>query len=190
MKKILFLSLLFLLAGAFAASGQDKKHDIILTLGGPAGGLRYESIESNYGNDLAGLYKDAKSYSSSTALIAGYTYRLNDSFTVGADLSFGMYDLMVRPGASRDWHYQEYEGTVVSLMPVAEWYYYSDDACGFYMRAGVGAEFSNCEYDGSRLRTCWQLTPIGVHVGRKTYFVSELGIGTEYILRMGFGFRF
>ena len=193
MKRILFLCLLILTGNAVALA-QEKTHSISISLGGPIGGTRYESVGYDYGyygSDLYGLYHDFESYSSSPSLIVGYTYKMSQNFRVGGDFSIGSYNLSVTPGAaSRDREERSYDAAVFTLMPVAEWSYYSDDASDFYMRAGVGAEFSTGGRDGSRLRPCWQITPLALHVGSKTYFIGELGFGTEYIIRLGVGFSF
>lgn len=195
MKKAFFLLSLFLIpAGAFFAQAQDRKHDVSITIGGPTGGFRYTVDEYNYydyGTDLYGLYKTTESYSPSGSIIVGYTYRLSDQFTVGGDAALGLYDLEIRQGsAARHQKTITHDATVVSLMPVGEWYYFRDGGADLYMRAGFGAELSFGGHDGTRLRPCWQITPLGVHVGSKTYFIGELGVGTEYLFRLGFGFRF
>lgn len=194
MKKAIFLLSLFLIpAGTFFAQAQDRKHDVSITIGGPTGGFRYTAGEYNYyyGTDLYGLYKTTESYSPSGAIIVGYTYRLSDQFTIGGDAAFGVYEQEIRQGsAARNRKTVTHEATVVSLMPVGEWYYFRDGGADLYMRAGFGAELSFGTIRGTRLRPCWQLTPLGVHVGSKTYFIGELGIGTEYLFRLGFGFRF
>lgn len=195
MKKAFFLLSLFLIpAGAFFAQAQDRKHDVSITIGGPTGGYRYISGDYYYserGSDLYGLYKTTESYNPAGAFIVGYTYRLSDQFTVGGDAALGLYDLEIRQGsAARNRKTVTHEATVVSLMPVGEWYYFRDGGADLYMRAGFGAELSFGGHDGTRLRPCWQITPLGVHVGSKTYFIGELGVGTEYLLRLGFGFRF
>lgn len=192
MKRIVYLSLLLLLAGAFSALAQDRKHDVTITLGGPVGGgFRFSEEVYRSGNDLYSLYKNAENYTPAGGLILGYTYRLSDQFTVGGDAGFGVYEMTVEPGyAARNRESYSYDAVAFTIMPIAEWYYYRDDAADFYMRAGFGAQIATGDYYGTRLFPSWQLTPIGVHVGSKAYFIGELGIGTEYILRIGVGFRF
>ena len=194
MKRILFLCLLFLTTGAAAALAQERANGISISIGGPIGGARYESLGYDYGyygSDLYGLYHDFESYSATPSLIVGYTHRISGSVRIGGDFSVGSYTLSVTPGAaSRDREIRTYDAAVFTLMPIAEWSYYSDEASDFYMRAGLGAEFSTGGRDGNRLRPCWQITPLGLHVGSKTYFLGELGFGTEYIIRLGIGFSF
>ena len=162
MKKAFFLLSLFLIpAGAFFAQAQDRKHDVSITIGGPTGGFRYSSDDYYYserGSDLYGLYKTTESYSPSGSIIVGYTYRLSDQFTVGGDAALGLYDLEIRQGsAARNRKTVTHEATVVSLMPVGEWYYFRDGGADLYMRAGFGAELSFGGHDGTRLRPCWQI---------------------------------
>lgn len=192
MKKFVYMSLLLLLAGTLSAQAQTLKHHVTITMGGPVGGgFRFAEEERHSGTDLYGLYKTTQSYSPAGSFIIGYTYRLSDRFNVGGDAAVGMYDMYIEPGsAARNQENITYDAAAFTLMPIAEWYYYRDNGAEFYMRAGLGAQLSTGDVNGTRLYPCWQLTPVGVHVGNKTYFVSELGFGTEYIIRMGVGFRF
>lgn len=194
MKKQLSLILFFLLLGAISALAQEKRHNLSLSIGGPVGGLRYISSGYDYyqyGNDLKSLYKDNESITSGTALMAGYSYRLNRYFALGGDLAYGMYSQTITPGAAKTHRdTREYDAFVFSFLPNSKVYYYSDEGFDVYLRAGIGAEFSTGSRDGNRWRTAWQITPLGIHVGKKFYYIGELGVGTEYIIRMGIGYSF
>ena len=195
MKKQLSLILIFLLLGAISALAQEKRHNLSLSIGGPVGGYRYIGSDNDYyqqyGNDLKSLYKDTESVSSGTALMLGYSYRLNRYFALGGDLTYGMYTQTLTPGAAKTHREtREYVAFSFTFVPNSKVYYYSDEGFDVYLRAGLGAEFSTGSSDGNRWRAAWQITPLGIHVGKKFYYIGELGVGTEYILRMGIGYSF
>lgn len=196
MKKLLFLVLAFLSLSVFMARSQDvdhHKHTVSVSFGGPAGWVWYTNnlgyYYDDYGTDLKSLYSPTTDYSYNPAFQIGYSYRVNE-FRLGADLGYGSLIATQTPGpAAPRMKVQEQTQHILSLVPTAEWTYDTGRRYSAYFKAGLGAELAVGDME-TKIRPAWELVFLGLRIGRRLYFMCELGVGSEYVGRAGIGYHF
>lgn len=86
-------------------------------------------------------------------------------------------------------------GVAVSVLPEARFNWLNRNLVRMYSAAGIGIVIGgkrNMDYGSSEyfLYPAFQLTPVGISVGRKVYGFVELGLGTQFLGGMaGVGIR-
>lgn len=195
MKKYLFLALTLLSICAIPARAQDVgplRHSISLTAGGPTGWIWYSNgmgYHEAYGTDLQSLYGPTRAYSYRTGFLLGYSFQVNE-FRLGADLGYGSLIATETPGPALSKRpTKEQSQSLFSIVPNAEWTYDTGRYYSAYFKAGLGAELAVGDL-GTRIKPAWEIVFLGLRLGRRLYFMSELGIGSEYICRAGIGYHF
>ena len=87
-------------------------------------------------------------------------------------------------------------GIVFSFLPYARFTYLNRPVVKLYSAVGLGVGVGYRKYDFSGFDSTivypsFQMTPIGIMVGKRLYGLFELGIGTVYFgCRAGIGYRF
>lgn len=194
---LLILSLLCLRAGSLQAQDplQERRHSVSVNLGCMTGGFRYDVMEYEpyYPSSLTlkSLYSERRDIYGKGGLVLDYSYRILKEVHVGLEYGYGQVGGELTPGyALRSAEPRSVRQHIHSLMPYAKWFVQSNPSFHYYLKAGVGPQLSTGNLESTRVQTAWELIPVGVTCGRKIFFVGELGFGTCYILRLGFGYNF
>lgn len=150
-----------------------------------------------YPSSIGEIYSDYAGPSYSTGVIsAEFNIQFKKWFALGVQANFdaiwsAVYssDTEERTGTS--------SGMVFSLLPYARFTYLNRPVVKLYSAVGLGvtAGYRNYSAEGdssySMVYPAFQLTPIGIMLGRKVYGLFELGVGTVYMgCRAGIGYRF
>lgn len=211
MKKI--VSLLAFLTFALTVSAQDAvpplkaqfpRHDVQFSIGDlvvPAlysggiifFGLRYEvpSAHRWFGPDEYGGGLVA-----TPSMNFSYRYRVAKWFWVGGTVSYTgfyrtYYDRVTGLKSRSD------NAHVFSIMPAVRFSWLNKELVTLY--SGVALGYTLCAYegraDGALMREAvsycgFQLTCVGVEVGKKWYGFAESGVGVQGFVQAGFGYHF
>lgn len=87
-------------------------------------------------------------------------------------------------------------GVAFSFLPYARFTYLNRPVVKLYSAVGLGIGAGYRKYDFSGfsevlINPAFQMTPIGIMVGKRVYGLFELGVGTVYIgCKAGIGYRF
>ena len=141
-----------------------------------------------YSNVFTGLFSgsdtDLKKWG---AVTVGYNFRLIGSLSIGAQVVYSSNKQeVVRDGtqiSNRYW----------SLMPNVKWSWLNLKVISLYSRLGAGTTFSKAKIDGkhdSSTQFAFQVSPIGIEVGRRITAYAEAGIGVSGCLLVGARYRF
>lgn len=90
----------------------------------------------------------------------------------------------------------QYSGVYMSILPEVRFSYINRTYFRMYSGVGLGLSLKMVNDNAiNKLETtpgvAFQLTPVGVTVGRNVYGFAELGIGTQFMgMMVGIGFRF
>ena len=105
-----------------------------------------------------------------------YFYRLNKSWAIGATAHYEQY-------GKREFFY--------GLMPQVKWSWLSRKYVSLYSRVAAGVMYANYINDDNRFRPDYQLSPLGIEVGRRQWLgYVEAGAGTQDFVQGGVVFRF
>ena len=126
----------------------------------------------------------------------GYKYRLAKWFWLGATVSYtGFYDVSYDRVTNEKLSTQS--DHIITIMPSVRFSWlnkkyvtlYSGLSLGYaldiYQRNSATDPYVNYGHGG-----CFQLTAVGVHVGRKWYGFTEIGMGFQGFIQAGFGYNF
>ena len=181
------------------------RHNLEISFGGPASGLRgleneyYAGYEERY--QLKNLYEDQEEAYGDIVLGIQYYRLFKKWLAVGVDASWGHVEATIRPGyayqrdgdASRTTLHQN----LISVMPSvrARWLYgdlglFSRIVnIGMYSKLSAGACLSVGNYKSAQVMPAWEIVFLGWTFGSdKAYFFEEIGAGTNFLVRLGVGF--
>ncbi len=203
MKKLLLLFLLSAMpAGVFAQEEPavvrvrrpfKPQHELRLT----AGAYPLLPSMSDWEGCAAGIFHDRTHrgpvYTSGTWSLS-YDYRFKKWFDLG--LTFSYYGEYSRSYSNRDSSLVgRNRAHAVTVMPMARFTWLNRRWVRMYSSLGLGATFGYGRFDteGSRPENAmiaFQVTPVGISVGRSFFGFAEIGLGAQGALMMGVGYRF
>jgi len=123
-----------------------------------------------------------------------YDYRFKKWFDLG--LTFSYYGEYSRSYSNRDSSLVgRNRAHAVTVMPMARFTWLNRRWVRMYSSLGLGATFGYGRFDteGSRPENAmiaFQVTPVGISVGRSFFGFAEIGLGAQGALMMGVGYRF
>lgn len=126
-----------------------------------------------------------------------YDRQISDKFLVGLSFLFESVtgDIVVNNGTGTRYN-EAHKATYPTVLLNGSYLYVSRERLELYARVGVGACFSKEEvtYQGTTTDNsvlfAYQISPIGIRIGRKIYFNVEAGFGYAGIAVFGVGYRF
>lgn len=203
MKKLLLLFLLSAMpAGVFAQEEPavvrvrrpfTPQHELRLT----AGAYPLLPSMSDWEGCAAGIFHDRTHrgpvYTSGTWSLS-YDYRFKKWFDLGLTLSY--YGEYSRSYSNRNSSpVGRNRAHAVTVMPMARFTWLNRRWVRMYSSLGLGATFGYGRFDteGSRPENAmiaFQVTPVGISVGRSFFGFAEIGLGAQGALMMGVGYRF
>ncbi len=203
MKKLLLLFLLSAMpAGVFAQEEPavvrvrrpfTPQHELRLT----AGAYPLLPSMSDWEGCAAGIFHDRTHrgpvYTSGTWSLS-YDYRFKKWFDLGLTLSY--YGEYSNSYSNRDSSLVgRNRAHAVTVMPMARFTWLNRRWVRMYSSLGLGATFGYGRFDteGSRPENAmiaFQVTPVGISVGRSFFGFAEIGLGAQGALMMGVGYRF
>ena len=203
MKKLLLLFLLSAMpAGVFAQEEPavvrvrrpfTPQHELRLT----AGAYPLLPSMSDWEGCAAGIFHDRTHrgpvYTSGTWSLS-YDYRFKKWFDLGLTLSY--YGEYSRSYSNRDSSpVGRNRAHALTVMPMARFTWLNRRWVRMYSSLGLGATFGYGRFDteGSRPENAmiaFQVTPVGISVGRSFFGFAEIGLGAQGALMMGVGYRF
>lgn len=197
MKRII-LSIFLVFTAALSLSAQGK-HEASFCIGGPVGGIHFQSDDSGFyydprsGNTLKELYDDQESTSSIIGLSLDYTYKVKEWLKLGAEAGLGLDEIYVRKGlAYADSGNLNGAGrTHITLMPMARIRYKDGYMADVYARVAAGVEYCTDWGDFRQTAFAWQVVPLGLSFGKKNFHILwEIGVGTCYVTKFGVSLEF
>ncbi|HBX90539.1 MAG TPA: hypothetical protein DEH06_04365 [Alistipes sp.] len=123
-----------------------------------------------------------------------YDYRFRRWFDLG--LTLGYYGEYSNSYSNRDSSLVgRNRAHAVTVMPMARFTWLNRRWVRMYSSLGLGATFGYGRFDteGSRPENAmiaFQVTPVGISVGRSFFGFAEIGLGAQGALMMGVGYRF
>lgn len=129
----------------------------------------------------------------------GYKYRLTKWFWLGATISYtGLYDVYHDRVTNEKVSTQS--DHIITIMPSVRFSWLNKKYVTLYSGLSLGyaldiyneynSNYPNQRYTGCGHGALFQLTAVGVHVGRKWYGFAEIGFGIQGIFQAGFGYNF
>lgn len=190
-KLILCISLLAAAGGMLRAQG---RHEVHLSISGPAGGDVYEGRYGslyNWGWDLCSLYEPGERVDVGPVFSLGYTYSPRGWLRVGAEASLGF--IWADKAQARAWG----KGEVISswqrlytVMPLVHFVALDKPHFKVYGKLAAGGQLSVGNFEGTKFRPAFEVVPLGLQWGGERIFgLAELGYGNVYIGRLGIGIR-
>jgi hypothetical protein len=148
----------------------------------------------NFSNrsDVSSMYKDYRGnvYSTGTVSVE-FGFILKKWLTVSFDLGINHFWSDVYDGVSEKFKKHDCSN-VIYIMPDFKFTYFHHPTVKLYSGFGIGAGFYDNFYQMEhKSKTEFQITPIGVMVGRTYFGFAELGFGSVFCGgKIGFGYRF
>ena len=126
----------------------------------------------------------------------GYKYRLAKWFWLGATVSYtGLYDVYYDRITNKK--VSSESDHIITIMPSVRFSWLNKEIVTLYSGLSVGyaIDIYHSNYLYPRYTDCehgafFQLTAVGVHVGRKWYGFAEIGMGIQGFFQAGFGYNF
>jgi hypothetical protein len=180
-----------LLAGAAWA---QEKHEVHLSVSGPAGGMGYDAEYGslyNWGTDLYSMYEPGERVDTGPVFSLGYTYAVRSWLRVGAEGSLGIiWADKSQPRAWGDGVVSSSSQRLYTVMPLVHFVALDKRHIKIYGKVAVGAQLSMGDYEPTILRPAFQFVPFGLQWGgEKVFALAELGFGNVYSGRVGIGLR-
>ncbi len=157
--------------------------------------FRYlEKVDIWYGESLAKYYFDAATYNiEKTTLLwsLNYFYNINHRFAVGASVSYeGGFDYYYR--RSDDSLLNREGKNVLTTMAHVRFSWMNRPLVRMYSQLSAGAAYSmEGDYEYPYEHISFQISPVGISVGKAVYGYAELGFGTAFVgCNLGIGYRF
>ena len=151
-----------------------------------------------YPGSVGDIYSEYAGPVYSTGILsAELNVRIRKWFAVGAQVNFdGLWSRLHSSETGSKCGVRR--GVVFSVLPYARFIYIDRPVVRLYSAVGAGftsgqieAGYGRDSYVYASRYPAFQVTPVGVAVGRRIYGLFELGIGTVYTgCRAGIGFRF
>ncbi len=203
MKKLLLLFLLSAMpAGVFAQEEPavvrvrrpfTPQHELRLT----AGAYPLLPSMSDWEGCAAGIFHDRTHrgpvYTSGTWSLS-YDYRFKKWFDLGLTLSY--YGEYSRSYSNRDSSpVGRNRAHALTVMPAVRFTWVNTGWVRMYSTLGLGATLSGGRFDHNSEPfrdgfIAFQLTPVGIAVGRSLFGFAELGLGAQGVFMMGIGYKF
>ena len=150
-----------------------------------------------YPNSLGDIYSGYTGPSYSTGVIsAEFNMQFKKWFALGVQANFDAIWSTVHSSDTGE-RIGSANGLVFALLPYARFTYLNRPVVKLYSAVGLGvtAGYRNYSAEGysayASAYPAFQLTPIGIMLGRRVYGLFELGVGTVYMgCRAGIGYRF
>lgn len=145
---------------------------------------------------LADIYADYTGPSYSTGVIsADFNIQFKKWFALGLQANFdGIWSSLHSSDTGE--RLGNCSGVAFSFLPYARFTYLNRPVVKLYSAVGLGIgagyrKFDNNDWEETLVYPAFQVTPIGIMVGRRVYGLFELGAGTVYVgCRAGIGVRF
>lgn len=145
---------------------------------------------------LADIYADYTGPSYSTGVIsADFNIQFKKWFALGLQANFdGIWSSLHSSDTGE--RLGNCSGVAFSFLPYARFTYLNRPVVKLYSAVGLGIgagyrKFDNSGWEETLVYPAFQVTPIGIMVGRRVYGLFELGAGTVYVgCRAGIGVRF
>ena len=126
----------------------------------------------------------------------GYKYRLAKWFWLGATVSYtGFYDVSYDRVTNEKLSTQS--DHIITIMPSVRFSWLNKKYVTLYSGLSLGyaldiyhANYPDMRYTGCGHGALFQLTAVGVHVGREWYGFTEIGFGIQGFINAGFGYNF
>jgi hypothetical protein len=197
MGKKLFVAVFALVVSAAGVSAQEPDYESLF-----APEPTHE-ISLSYGlwpvTDFVDMFADMfdglmNTNSHTGAASMSYIYKLNDLIGVGGALVFAGYSGdTTQPGLPM---YKNF----YAILPQAKFNWYRSRTVTLYSRAAAGVTIAalrgrysapeNPEYNKAEAAFIWQLSPIGIEVGRTFAAYAEAGFGAMGSAMLGIRFKF
>lgn len=120
-----------------------------------------------------------------------FGYRIYRWLKVGADAGWSLYHESVRYEGQVP---ESYNCHTVTVIPKVTFHFATSRYVSAYAGVGLGAAFNiapGSVPDVRPVEFAWQVTPIGITVGRKVPGFTELTVGKDVIgIKFGVGYRF
>lgn len=209
MKK-LFLILIIVSLGWSLSAQEDtlswkqqlQRHDIQIGIGDPSlpalATGHVISLRPLYGRSAADWFSpdSYKGIYWTPNISVGYKYRLAKWFWLGATVSYtGLYDVYYDRVTNEKVSTQS--DHIISIMPSVRFSWLNKKYVTLYSGLSVGyaldiyqGKSATDPYIGYGHGFGFQLTAVGVHVGRKWYGFTEIGVGMQGFIQAGFGYNF
>lgn len=198
MSKFLLTAAALLAVVSLQAQEKDYKYEVRLGYGGyPAldfamavpkysvfweGPSKTDPLEGLYGDYLGNIY-------SSGVISAEFNWIFKKWFTFSLGMSTDVLVGTIRDGVTGS-NKEVMTGAAVNFLPQTRFTFVSKPVVKLYASVGLGIYACSFNNDMSIL-PAFQLTPIGIMVGRRVFGFAEVGVGTMYSGAMaGIGFRF
>lgn len=145
---------------------------------------------------LADIYADYTGPSYSTGVIsADFNIQFKKWFALGLQANFdGIWSSLHSSDTGE--RLGNCSGVAFSFLPYARFTYLNRPVVKLYSAVGLGIgagyrKLDNNGWEETLVYPAFQVTPIGIMVGRRVYGLFELGAGTVYVgCRAGIGVRF
>ena len=191
MKKQLLLFFTFSII-CFAANAQNQ---ISLLVGPPPEGFDpsygYYDGYSTGANTLYDLYEPKTWVSGGAVFGLEYSRNLNTRFALGGDFMYGFKNISRTPGSAYEGDTETFHRHMYSTMANVKFNYILDPFFKFYVKVNLGAGVRTGGIEETKIQFDYQLTPIGVEMGRKNRIaIIEMGYGTMFLIRFGLGYKF
>ncbi len=193
MKIYKFILLFFVLSTAFAYS-QDKMHEVRVSYGI---GTTSEIIDAFSDILMSGLSgkKYTKNTNYSGAIILGYKYKLNKRVRLGGTFTYEKSDAKAY---SDKVYVGKFNRNYYTIAAEADFNYFSSKYVDIYGSLGLGGTLYHEKYtsednekDNNEIfHINYQVTPIGIKLGKNIGAFAELGVGYKGIISAGAFARF
>ena len=126
----------------------------------------------------------------------GYKYRLTKWFWIGATVSYtGLFDVYYDRVTNEKVSTQS--DHIITVMPSVRFSWINKKYVTLYSGLSLGYALDIFQhksktdpYIGCGHGALFQLTAVGIHVGRKWYGFTEIGFGIQGFIQAGFGYNF
>lgn len=193
MKKIVLLfALLFVCA---TSSAQESKHEVNLGYGIVTTNTVINSFSDFLALGLTGGHYQAKNKTFMGSVNVGYKYALTERVSLGGTFAYekisaDAYYGDVKDGRSKNQYY--------TIAPELDFKYVKGDIFTLYSLIGAGGTIVSRDYtstegvktDESSVNFNFQVTPIGVKLGKSVGVYGELGFGYKGLLNFGLFAKF
>lgn len=181
MKKFFILMSLVILA----IPAKSQKHEVSVSYGMAVA----SSWMDTYTSALTDLFTDNDSdISAWGAVTAGYNYSLSKKFSVGIQAFY----------SSNKERYKNHDemrtdNSYIGIMPGVKWGWFNGGVVSLYSRGAAGVLFAKSKYVDSKDNStmfAFQVSPIGVEVGKTLAGYAEAGVGNSGSLIVGVRYKF
>lgn len=154
---------------------------------------RYSSY--NYDKLLHNMYGDYSGpLTSSPNFAAEAMVHLSKKSALGVAVSVCFHNYRIFSAVGNDKQVSSVTSAALYVLPTYRLYYLNKDMVRLYGNVSLGlTSYFNTDISGSKYipQVAFNISPIGVEVGRRWFGFAELGFGTVYCgVSLGFGYKF